>query len=228
VSCKYPLKPAMPEALKHLPTQYRRNQYEAAKTNYEKAKKRERLAMNMEKYVVNGEEIGRDEMMCHIVMMTAEGMALPQILKTPIAEGDVFPTPSEVKMWLRLHPGFKTDLEEAESWRAEVLASSALDKVMELDELREEGTLDKDAISKAKLQNEALLKQAEFLSSKFQAKSLKQIEDVTEKLDEKGLRDRLNNLLSNNPGLRQMIEAYTSVKKVGELSDCGDADAEIV
>lgn len=189
--------------------------YKACKTKHETAKSRAKAEARDMVFRVHGKLMDRYQMIEHIIMMTYEGLDLPKILGDT-DESSVMPTAQEVTKWLDLHKNFKDELKAAEEYRAQILASNALDTILSLGENEEEPT--KNQIAYAKLVKESMLEQASFISDKFQAKTRQQIEDVTEKLNPDETRMRIKAMLEANPGLLKLADSHS----IGTISDNHD------
>lgn len=202
-NAKYPLDMPMPNRLR-----YRKYEsdliYKQQRGKFEAAKSRAKAEARDMVFRVAGRLMDRYMMMEHIVQMTYAGLSLPKILEDDSDASNILPVAKEVNDWKKLHKNFENELRSAEEYRAEILASDALDAVLNAGGDADEPT--KNQIAHAKLIKESLIEAASHLSEKFQTKTRQQVEDVTERLHPEEIRERIAAMLEANPALLELAK----------------------
>jgi hypothetical protein len=207
---RYPLKqPLDIKKPDHFMNYTRMSTYKKARERFEEAKARARQDAATKCFAINGVPCTRYSIMDVIVQMTYDGVSLPVMLnKDNCGEHDILPTPQEVTDWFEMHPDFKEAFSKAERYRAEVLASEALETIVNLGADGEPVT--RDGVAKAKLLKESLIEQASYISDKFQTKTRQQVEDVTDRLSIEQAKEKLKALYAANPEIAELMKAQVA------------------
>jgi hypothetical protein len=209
---RYPLKqPLDVKRPDHFMNYTKMSTYKRARERFEEAKARARQDAATKCFAINGVPCTRYSIMDVIIQLTYDGIGIPEMLKEENqGEHDIMPTPQEVTDWFEMHPDFKEAFTKAEQYRAEVLASDALDLIKNLGADGEPVT--RDAIAKAKLLKESFIEHASYISDKFTTKTRQTVEDVTNRLTKEQAMEKLKALYAANPEIAELVQ-----KQVGEL-----------
>lgn len=207
---KYPLHFPMPKDIR-----YQRYSSELiakqVRGRFDAAKSRAKAEAADKVFLLNGRKMNRYDMMEHVVNMIYSGYSIPRIIDECADPESIMPTGQEIASWYKWHPDFKTGVDEAEKYRAEVLADRALGVVMGLMTDSKEPT--RNQIASAKLVKETLMEQASALSEKYSPKTRQQIEDVTERLRPEEVKARIEARLEENPELREVMKRFMEAKQ---------------
>ena len=175
-----------------------RMRWRAIETRYRNALAESKKDAKEARYRIGGHSLDRYETMEQIVIRVAEGMSLPEVVRSDPG----FPPITEIRKWENRHPNFRDDLKAAEESRGELLNAERRRLVMGAQAKDDDGKYNAQIL---KLQAQVLAEDAAFANPKFQPKSVNQYENITEVASRKEAMEELKRLLSGNPELREIM-----------------------